>query len=213
MVRIKRWFTSRRKVVWSEPELPPYVKINPNAEAAHQTRSSLAISRWEPSRRNSWNPPKKNPGNRPRSRCCHAGSVIQPEPLTSGQPDVKGGAMTTPASLEHEYTLATAVARYDELRMQDLLAPGADDLPAEEQPGPGPLSRQEALELLALSELIARKAAYGRQLTVRSARAAGAAGHKSAPLWALPSNPRGRPTTGDRPAGKPPQRIRPPEHG
>jgi hypothetical protein len=82
--------------------------------------------------------------------------------------------MTTPASLEHEYTLATAVARYDELRMQDLLAPGADDLPAEEQPGPGPLSRQEALELLALSELIARKAAYGRQLTVRSARAAGA---------------------------------------
>ena len=82
--------------------------------------------------------------------------------------------MTTPASLEHQYTLATAVARYDELRMRDLLAPGADDLPAEEQPGPGPLSRQETLELLALSEVIARKAAYGRQLTVRSARAAGA---------------------------------------
>jgi len=82
--------------------------------------------------------------------------------------------MTTPAGLEHQYTLATAVARYDELRMRDLLAPGVDDLPAEEQPGPGPLSRQEALELLALSELIARKAAYGRQLTVRSARAAGA---------------------------------------
>ena len=82
--------------------------------------------------------------------------------------------MTTPASLEHQYTLATAVARCDELRMRDLLAPGADDLAAEEQPGPGPLSRQEALELLALSEVIARKAAYGRQLTVRSARAAGA---------------------------------------
>jgi len=82
--------------------------------------------------------------------------------------------VTTPASLEHQYTLATAVARYDELRMQDLLAPGVDDLPAEEPPGPGPLSRQEALELLALSEVIARKAAYGRQLTVRSARAAGA---------------------------------------
>jgi len=82
--------------------------------------------------------------------------------------------MTTPASLEHQYTLATAVARYDELRMQDLLAPGIDDLSAEEPPGPGPLSRQEALELLALSEVIARKAAYGRQLTVRSARAAGA---------------------------------------
>ena len=82
--------------------------------------------------------------------------------------------MPTPASLEQQHTLATAVACYDELRMRDLLAPGADDLPAEEQPGPGPLSRQEALELLALSEVIARKAAYGRQLTVRSARAAGA---------------------------------------
>jgi hypothetical protein len=82
--------------------------------------------------------------------------------------------MTAPASLEHQYTLATAVARYDELRMRDLLAPGGDGLPAEQQPGPGSLSRQEALELLALSELIARKAAYGRQLTVRSARAAGA---------------------------------------
>ena len=81
--------------------------------------------------------------------------------------------MTTPASLEREYTLATAVARYDELRIRDLLAAGTDDLP-EEQHGPGPLSRQEALELLALSEVIARKAAYGRQLTVRSARAAGA---------------------------------------
>ncbi len=32
--------------------------------------------------------------------------------------------MTTPASLEQQYTLATAVARYDELRMRDLLAPG-----------------------------------------------------------------------------------------
>jgi hypothetical protein len=81
--------------------------------------------------------------------------------------------MTTPASLERQHTLATAVARYDDLRMRDLLAPGAEDLPAGE-PEPGPLSRQEALELLALSEVIARKATYGRQLTVRSARAAGA---------------------------------------
>ena len=82
--------------------------------------------------------------------------------------------MTTPASLEREHTLATAVARYDQLRMRDLLALGAEDLPAGEQPEPGPLTRQEALELLALSEVIARKAAYGRQLTVRSARATGA---------------------------------------
>jgi len=82
--------------------------------------------------------------------------------------------MTTPAGLERQHTLATAVARYDELRMRDFLAPGAEDLPADEQPEPWLLSRQEALELLALSELIARKAVYGRQLTVRSARAAGA---------------------------------------
>ena len=79
--------------------------------------------------------------------------------------------MTTPASLERQHTLATAVARYDDLRMRDLLAPGAADL---QEPEPGPLSQHEALELLALSEVIARKAAYGRQLTVRSARAAGA---------------------------------------
>jgi hypothetical protein len=80
--------------------------------------------------------------------------------------------MTTPDALEREHTLATAVARYDELRMRELLAPGAAEsadggqLPA--------LSQHEALELLALSELISRKAGYGRQLTVRSARAAGA---------------------------------------
>jgi hypothetical protein len=83
-------------------------------------------------------------------------------------------AMTTPASLERQHTLATAVGRYDQLRMRDLLAAGAEDLPPDDQPEPGPLSREEALELLALSEVIARKAAYGRQLTVRSARAAGA---------------------------------------
>jgi hypothetical protein len=82
--------------------------------------------------------------------------------------------MMTPASLERQHTLATAVARFNELRMRDLLTPGAEDLPAGEQPEPGPLSRHEALELLALSEVIARKADYGRQLTVRSARAAGA---------------------------------------
>jgi hypothetical protein len=82
--------------------------------------------------------------------------------------------MTTPANLEQQHTLATAVARYDELRMRDLLSPAVGDLAADEEPGPGPLTRQEALELLALSEVIARKAGYGRQLTVRSARAAGA---------------------------------------
>jgi hypothetical protein len=32
MSKIRRWIDSRRRVVWSEPKLPPYVKINPEAE-------------------------------------------------------------------------------------------------------------------------------------------------------------------------------------
>ena len=67
----------------------------------------------------------------------------------------------TPDLLEREHTLMTATARLDHLRMREAL----------EEP---PLGREDALELLALSELVARKAGYGRQLTVRSARAAGA---------------------------------------
>jgi hypothetical protein len=99
-------------------------------------------------------------------------SEIRQAGLTSSQPDAKSEGMTTPGSLERQHILATAVARYDDLRARDLLAStaGMDDDPF----GPGPLSRQEALELLALGEVIARKAAYGRQLTVRSARTAGA---------------------------------------
>jgi hypothetical protein len=80
--------------------------------------------------------------------------------------------MTTPDALDRQHTLATAVARYDELRMRDLLAPGAAESAHSSEPGV--LSQPEALELLALSEVIVRKAAYGRQLTVRSARSAGA---------------------------------------
>jgi hypothetical protein len=93
--------------------------------------------------------------------------------LTSGLPDEEGEGMT-PASLEREHTLATAVARYDELRTRDLLAPRAAGLVRDDPAGTIPLAKQEALELLALAEVIARKAGYGRQLTVRSARAAGA---------------------------------------
>jgi hypothetical protein len=81
--------------------------------------------------------------------------------------------MTTPASLEREHTLATAVARYDQLCARDLLASAADDV-NDGSASPAPLSRQDALELLALSETIARKAGYGQQLTVRTARMAGA---------------------------------------
>jgi hypothetical protein len=82
--------------------------------------------------------------------------------------------MTTPDSIETQHTLATAVARYNDLRTRDLLASAAADLSSGEPPYDAPLPAQEALELLALGEVIARKAGYGRQLTVRSARTAGA---------------------------------------
>ena len=69
--------------------------------------------------------------------------------------------MTSPDTLEKEFTLATATARLDELRTREAL-------------GDSPLGREEALELLALTEVVARKAAYGRQLSIRTARATGA---------------------------------------
>ncbi|MGW0822742.1 hypothetical protein [Streptomyces sp. NPDC002845] len=74
--------------------------------------------------------------------------------------------MTTPQSIEPQHTLLTAVARLDELRNRESLAGFGSDGEA--------LGRAELLELLALSEVVARKAAYGRQLTVRAAREAGA---------------------------------------
>jgi hypothetical protein len=40
--------------------------------------------------------------------------------------------------------------------------------------GPPPLTREQSLELLALGEVVIRKAGYGRQTMVRSARSAGA---------------------------------------
>src|SRR3954449_6911343 len=64
-------------------------------------------------------------------------------------------------ALEKQLTLTTAVARFEELRLRDSLA----------EP---PLTRAEALELLALGEVIARKSGYGRQLSGRTARVAGA---------------------------------------
>jgi hypothetical protein len=79
--------------------------------------------------------------------------------------------MWTPDELERQHTLQTAVARYDTLRTRDALASPNDE--GEPVAAP-PLSKEETLELLALGELIARKAGYGRQLGVRSARSAGA---------------------------------------
>lgn len=85
----------------------------------------------------------------------------------------------TPDALEREHTLATAVARLESLRTRESFAVTPDELDADGVlAGPGAyrdsLTADEALELLALTEVVARKVAYGRQLTVRSARAAGA---------------------------------------
>ena len=79
--------------------------------------------------------------------------------------------MTTPDELELQHTLATATARYDELRMRDALATMTGEPDAS---GPPPLTREQSLELLALGEVLIRKAGYGRQAMVRSARSAGA---------------------------------------
>src|SRR3954463_4192615 len=64
-------------------------------------------------------------------------------------------------ALERQFTLTAAVARFEELRTRDSL-------------GEPPLTRAQTLELLALGEVIARKSGYGRQLSVRNARTAGA---------------------------------------
>lgn len=84
--------------------------------------------------------------------------------------------MPSSDELESQVTLRTAVARFEELRARETFADPGDDEDIEGVVGGGPpaLSRAEALELLALGEVIARKARYGRQLSVRTARRAGA---------------------------------------
>jgi hypothetical protein len=81
--------------------------------------------------------------------------------------------VTSPEEVEREHTLRTAVERYEELRAREVLADSADgsspDVADAER-----LPVSDVLELLALSEVIARKAGYGQQLAVRTARAAGA---------------------------------------
>src|SRR3954469_321540 len=76
--------------------------------------------------------------------------------------------MTSPDEMERQHTLSTATTRYDELRMRDALSALGGHGDGE------PLGRHEALEMLALSEVIIRKAGYGRQAMVRTARTMGA---------------------------------------
>ncbi|MEV6964247.1 hypothetical protein AB0M47_03950 [Hamadaea sp. NPDC051192] len=77
----------------------------------------------------------------------------------------------TPDEAERSHTLLTATARFDDLRRRDALAPPGSN---ETDPQAAALTQGEALELLALGEALIRKAGYGRQLSVRTARAAGA---------------------------------------
>ena len=79
--------------------------------------------------------------------------------------------MNSPEELEARWSLSGAVARFEALRLRDSLTDPEAPLG---EPGAVPLSRSEALELLALGEVIARKAMLGRQLGVRTARASGA---------------------------------------
>lgn len=81
--------------------------------------------------------------------------------------------MVSPDELERDVTLQTAIAKYEALRMRETLAGSVDptQVDASEQRR---LSRGEELELLALAEVITRKVGYGRQLSVRGARQAGA---------------------------------------
>ena len=76
----------------------------------------------------------------------------------------------SPDDLERQHTLSTATTRYDELRMRDALAAMAGERGGKA----APLSREEALEMLALSEVVIRKAGYARQAMVRVARGTGA---------------------------------------
>src|SRR6202167_121874 len=109
------------------------------------------------------------------TRCCpsftQSGSSDRQAALTPVWQGPRIGCVITPDTAQPHLTLLTAAARFDELSLRDALASMAGD---EATDGPPALAREEALELLALGELIARKAAYGRQLAVRSPRASGA---------------------------------------
>ncbi|MEV6299251.1 hypothetical protein AB0M02_07590 [Actinoplanes sp. NPDC051861] len=76
--------------------------------------------------------------------------------------------MAIPDELERRHTLATATARYNELRMMEAVTTVSPDAEA------AGLTAKEILEMLALGEVVIRKVGYGRQAMVRSARQAGA---------------------------------------
>ena len=83
----------------------------------------------------------------------------------------------TPDELEDELTLVSAATRFDYLRRRnEAVAPAPDPVKDDFWGAFVDLSfdEDEALELLALGEVIARKAHDGRQTAVEAARVAGA---------------------------------------
>ena len=85
----------------------------------------------------------------------------------------------TPDALDTELSLGSAAARLEFLARRDAAAPA--EAPADEhsffsgaEPVGSGLDRQESLELIALGEVIARKAAAGRHALVVAALRAGA---------------------------------------
>src|SRR4051794_11809917 len=79
------------------------------------------------------------------------------------------GGRTSPEDVGGQHALAPPSARYEELRPPETLAASAGGSPPAVADGER-LPAGEVLELLALSEVIARKAGYGQQLAVRTAR-------------------------------------------
>ena len=48
MVRIRRWFDRQRKVVWAEPEVPKFVKINPLSPPGEGTTLEITLPLNDP---------------------------------------------------------------------------------------------------------------------------------------------------------------------
>jgi len=91
-------------------------------------------------------------------------------------PFIVGFVTITPEQLHDEETLVSAATRFDYLRRRNEVAPVGGIEPAPDVWGAeeGTFDEDEALELLALGAVIARKAHDGRQEAIESARLAGA---------------------------------------
>ncbi|MPQ96612.1 hypothetical protein GB931_01475 [Modestobacter sp. I12A-02628] len=96
----------------------------------------------------------------------------------------------TPEELDEELTLVSAATRFDYLRRRNEAATPVPDAPSSDDFWSAfpdvTFDEDEALELLALGEVIARKAADGRQVAVEAALQAGASWDDVATALDLP---------------------------